>query len=227
MRTFVISTAAALAMAITPAASAAVLVQDTFDSSAEGWRVGDMDTAGGESAAAWNAAGYIVGTDVASIAAFIAPSDWLGDKSAAFGGTFSFDIQVAANDAPDAYPALALISGSTVLYAKRGFIPPVNVWSSFSVGLTGANFYTGNFYSGAGVVTDAQLQAVLASLTRVAVLVDWNGGGDNVRLDNVVLASATPGNPGAIPEPSAWALMIVGFGAAGSMLRVGRRRALA
>ncbi|MEW5684673.1 MAG: laminin B domain-containing protein [Pseudomonadota bacterium] len=228
MRSFMVSTAAALAVALSPAAAtAAVLVQSTFDASAEGWRRGDMVSPGSEFAAPWEAAGYITGADNFNLAALIAPTAWLGDQSAAFGGTFSFDIRVAANDAPESYPALALISGSTVLYAKRGFIPAVNTWSSYSVGLTGDNFYTGNFYSGAGVVTDADLQAVLANLTRVSVLVDWNSGGDDVRLDNVVLASSASGNPGAIPEPSAWALMILGFGAAGSMLRAGRRRALA
>jgi hypothetical protein len=32
---------------------------------------------------------------------------------------------------------------------------------------------------------------------------------------------------GAVPEPAAWALMIVGFGAAGAMLRLRRRAAFA
>ena len=34
-----------------------------------------------------------------------------------------------------------------------------------------------------------------------------------------------PGDPGAIPEPATWAMMIIGFGAAGTVLR--RRRTLA
>jgi hypothetical protein len=40
-------------------------------------------------------------------------------------------------------------------------------------------------------------------------------------VDNVTTAAA------AVPEPGAWALMIVGFGAAGASLRANRRRALA
>lgn len=48
-------------------------------------------------------------------------------------------------------------------------------------------------------------------------------GGDNIGpiLDNVSLATSSP--TGAIPEPSTWALMLVGFGSLGAMLR--RRRA--
>ena len=34
-----------------------------------------------------------------------------------------------------------------------------------------------------------------------------------------VLARAAPGVAAGVPEPSAWALMMLGFGAAGAMMR--------
>lgn len=51
-------------------------------------------------------------------------------------------------------------------------------------------------------------------------------------LDNIVfehVGAGSPGGPavpgpGAVPEPASWALMILGFGAAGATLRVSRRR---
>ncbi|WP_404713593.1 PEPxxWA-CTERM sorting domain-containing protein [Sphingomonas sp. MMS24-J13] len=45
-----------------------------------------------------------------------------------------------------------------------------------------------------------------------------NGGG-GFELDNITI-----GNIGAVPEPASWALMILGFGAIGALLRSSRRR---
>ena len=55
-----------------------------------------------------------------------------------------------------------------------------------------------------GTVTSATLEAYVPP---------GNGGGNN------------GGNPGVVPEPTTWAMMILGFGAAGSVIR--RRRAIA
>ncbi len=47
-----------------------------------------------------------------------------------------------------------------------------------------------------------------------------NGGG-GFELDNI-----TVGNTGAVPEPASWALMILGFGGIGALLRSSRRKAV-
>lgn len=52
-------------------------------------------------------------------------------------------------------------------------------------------------------------------------LVD-RGWRENTAIDNVLVGSGLAGPGGAVPEPGAWALMILGFGAAGANLR--RRR---
>ena len=41
---------------------------------------------------------------------------------------------------------------------------------------------------------------------------------------NAVLYSTTPTFQSAVPEPATWAMMIIGFGAVGSMVRTSRRR---
>ncbi|WP_293379200.1 PEPxxWA-CTERM sorting domain-containing protein [Phenylobacterium sp.] len=48
------------------------------------------------------------------------------------------------------------------------------------------------------------------------------GGGPGSPPDTIPIVVGAPGGPGAVPEPSAWLLMLVGFGAAGGALR--RRR---
>ena len=47
--------------------------------------------------------------------------------------------------------------------------------------------------------------------------------GNDFAIDDIAFDTVRPGGTSVVPEPEAWALMILGFGAAGSMLR--RRRA--
>jgi hypothetical protein len=49
----------------------------------------------------------------------------------------------------------------------------------------------------------------------------------NARADTLAIDDITIGRAGAVPEPGAWALMIAGFGLAGTTLRSRRRRAWA
>jgi len=44
-------------------------------------------------------------------------------------------------------------------------------------------------------------------------------GGNDFAIDNISVT--------AVPEPGTWALMIIGFGGAGAMLRSNRRKAVA
>lgn len=88
------------------------------------------------------------------------------------------------------------------------------------------NFHHASFdtlvdMSTAGFLTFAHTASTLSLEFRVNSA-GWQGGGDEgFGLDNVVLTYDGV-RTGAIPEPSTWALMICGFGAAGGMLR--RRR---
>jgi hypothetical protein len=87
----------------------------------------------------------------------------------------------------------------------------------FSIDLVGSSFRK-NVGGTGPAVTDAELLAVLSAIDRFGISADYyiGGDGDFVTLDDVVLSSA------AVPEPSTWALMILGLGATGGLLR--RRR---
>ena len=50
------------------------------------------------------------------------------------------------------------------------------------------------------------------------IRIQWGPSSYNVGIDNIAFEQFTP-NAGAIPEPATWAMMIIGFGAAGSMIR--------
>jgi hypothetical protein len=54
---------------------------------------------------------------------------------------------------------------------------------------------------------------------------DYSVLGRGVSLDNVIVTGTPDATPAGVPEPATWAMMILGFGAAGSMLR--RRRFVA
>lgn len=59
------------------------------------------------------------------------------------------------------------------------------------------------------------------SFAGTAKSVDFGGAANFIGFDNVTLGASVPGN-GAVPEPSTWATMLLGFGAVG--LAVRRRR---
>ncbi|MDZ4372891.1 MAG: PEPxxWA-CTERM sorting domain-containing protein [Phenylobacterium sp.] len=64
-----------------------------------------------------------------------------------------------------------------------------------------------------------------ASTLRIVVdLTGLGGVSDDVALDNIRFGQSQAPVVGGIPEPSTWAMMILGFGAAGTMLRGARRR---
>ena len=206
-------------LAATGPVLAAPIASSTFDTSAEGWTNGDFNLLSTTAPVTYDlATGTITVTDNYLFNGLIAPSAYTGNKSAAFGGTITFQLSEPSTDGVN-YSPLALIGAGLTLYAKPA-LPPGTALTSYSVTLTGAGFYTGDPYNPAGstAVTDSQLQSVLASLDRLAIQADWHDGSDLVRLDNVVLSGAsTP--PTDVPEPASIALLAAGMLGMGAFRR--------
>ena len=203
-------------------ASAALVASSNFTTGDDGWRVGEFVGSSGTSLPTFDPLnGVITTTDLYNYNAFVAPSAYLGNQLATFGGSLTFQLAVVSFDL--LYSPLSLQSGSTTYYAARSVFPSkAPSLTTYTINLLGANFRTSDLGGGV-VVTDAQLKTVLSSLDRLAINADWNLAGDDfVTLDNVALRSLDA--PGAVPEPATWAMMIIGFGGAGSMIR--RRRAV-
>ena len=214
---YILPAAAALIGLAGPAA--ATSVSSTFDTDAEGWGVGDINSnistapdpnhpptynsTGG------NPGGYISTTDTENIVAFLAPSKFLGNDLGFIGGSLSFDLQDTVPSDGVPYPAVVLYStlGFSISYTAS---PPGTSWTSYSIPLTafGWTGYPGGEQNGVVPVTDAEFASVMGSIANIAIEADWHTGDDNTGLDNVVLASG--GTP-AVPEPSTWAMMITGL----------------
>ena len=214
--------AASLAMAasgfLVAPVMAATIASSNFTGSDQGWSVGEFSSVQPTVAATYDSAGRITTTDVSANVAFIAPSAYLGNQSAAFGGSISFDLFDTANDGL-AYSPLTLIGNGLTLYYTLTAPPSTTSLTPFNLSLFGANFTTNNGFSpGGAVATDAQLQSVLASLDQFAILADWKSGEDLTTLDNVVFSDGRAVG-GAVPEPTTWAMMLFGFGLVGAITR--------
>jgi hypothetical protein len=219
MRQYLLAAAASLCLAT--GAQAANVASSTFATDAEGWQVGEFTGLSSTGSVTYDAAGQVITTtDVFGYNAFVAPTAYLGDQSAVFGGTLRFDLSDTSNDGFLASPFTLTGAGQTI-YAKGTVLPSTDPDSltTYSIALIGASFGTSD--GGAGSVSDATLQA---DLDRIAINADWRTGGDFVTLDNVYLCSAGSCGPvtNPVPEPATWAMLIAGFGLAGAGAR--RRR---
>lgn len=197
--------------------AATTIASSDFNAGTDGWTTGEFtNSAPGTLTPTFEPSnGVILTTDTAANVAFIAPSAYLGNLSAAFGGTLSFELSNTANDNPALYSAIAITSGSTTIFSQRVLGPGVTL-TPYSVVFTGANFINSNPFSAGGTaLTDAQLQGILNNVTKFAILADWHSGADNTRLDNVLLTSGAP----AVPEPGTWAMFILGLGLVGAAMR--------
>ena len=132
--------------------------------------------------------------------------------------TFSFDLSGNQRiGGSDNFHAAFVFGANTLMtsYNLGGAWGPANVFNNISTtfvstssSISGNSFanYSINFVAGQSGTVAFKL---------------GGGSGNNVGpvADNLNLSST-----GAVPEPATWAMMIIGFGAAGSMIR--RRRAL-
>jgi alkaline phosphatase D len=214
--------AAALGMAMSGAIQATVLAESTFDTDDEGWRIGQFFSNDGNNAPAYfasggNPGGFIRTTDAFLVTAFQAPGSFLGDMSAAYGGTLHVDQRVASHDSLN-YPLVLLGDGTLELQFRT--TPPAagTVWTQYDILLLASAGWEvsdgGDNANDKPDATEAQLQQVLGNLTLFNLRGDWHTGSDQTDLDNVRIL--------AIPEPETYALLLAGLGLLGFAAR--RRR---
>lgn len=151
----------------------------------------DRNDGGGNSTLQWWAASY---SDLSNVA-------WGGD-----------------NDNVGS-PSIFLVPLSGLAVTLNGF--DLGAWpnTSRTTQVTIREIGGGTLYSSGTIQIDGQVHSHFSfNLTSTSGLeINWGPNGYNVGIDNV---DFTVGQfNGGIPEPSTWAMMILGFGAAGSILR--------
>lgn len=228
--------------AVAAGAHAAVLASSFFTSGDEGWRSfsfvdrGNPDfrsVPSGDPAVVFNQsngniAGSIERTDPDfGWQYFVAPQPFLGDQSAALGGTLAFqqqrrDVQGLELVKPKP-PLVAISDGTTVLvYANEADEPITTAWRDYLVNFapSGEGWFVDSIDGAAAA--PGQLNTVLANLSNLWIVGEWFAGAiapdnqpDTIALDNVILNGRD-----RAPEPvpvigTAWLMLL----AAALMLR--------
>lgn len=163
----------------------------TFDQDAGEWTVVGFDydfpaAPYAESDALWNATGGNPGgaletTDVYNETFFAAPVPFLGDRSAAYGASLTFDILVQDND-QTSHPAVILASPSKRLYYMADGTD-AGVWTTRIIPLSETGWRV-NDWQGADATASDMLE-VLGDLQGLYINATWNAGADDTLLDNV------------------------------------------
>jgi hypothetical protein len=215
-----------LVLALAPAARADAIAFSNFDANAEGWNAVSLNASGaisGTHAVTWNATGgdpggHLSRTDpqAGSIFYWNAPAAYLGDVSAALGGTLSYEVRHSGGALFNAADVILVGGASPLTLVYDAAAQPTTAWTLFNIPFSQGQWRVGSL-SGA-FATQQQLTDVLAALTALRVRGEYIDGGETGRLDNV---SMNAPDPEPTPEPAALALM--GTGLAGCAV-VARRK---
>ncbi len=133
-------------------------------------------------------------------------------------GTFTYSI------APGSSITSAFLEGTygtaTVPTSTASFNASIDGNTAFTVcGLSASNCYFGG--------PDYRSFSIALSSATFASLLDGSASLRLIQTSNTVIRYGTPTLrivTAAVPEPSTWAMMLIGFGGAGAMLRRGKRK---
>lgn len=170
-------------------ASAAVISRFTTDT--EDWRVsGDAQDGSAEpvyQAAGGNPGGHLTATDdvTGGVWYWDAPERYLGNKASSFGKTLSFELKQSGLNSQFESDDVILAGAGQTLALKLPEHPGTE-WSAYSVKLEASAGWKLGGVSGEAA-SNADIQAVLADLTRLWIRGEYIEGPDTGGLDNVIL----------------------------------------
>lgn len=222
IRSFIFTICCLTVLSYSPIAASA-LVSSTFDSDADGWT--GLTTDGSPS---WTAItsgltpvhsaegmpdGSITLADPDSQwTYFSAPGKFLGDQSAAFGGSLQFDSRyvIAGTGYTNEAEVVLKGAGLTLVYEITNSLSAA--WMHFDAALVAGAWRVADTFSGA-LATDAQLLAVLTGLDALWINAEhFTPVMEVIALDNVNLLAP-------VPEPGMYTLLLAGLGVLGFIAR--------
>jgi hypothetical protein len=203
---------------------AGTLAESTFDSGVEGWEVGDLFNSTGSVTPNWsstggNPDGFIHTGDFFGLNAFQAPKAFIGDQSAAYGGSVHLDAKLLArgeNRLDGPFPVVVIGDGSTMLqFIEAG--PNINGWKSYDIPLVASAGWRVNLdgelhLTPGPEATEEQLKSVLGNLQFLNIFADWYAMDDAAAIDNVRLSGVESTN--TVPDGGS-SLALLGLGMIG------------
>jgi len=141
----------------------------------------------------------------------VAPAKFLGNQTAAYGGTLSFDLQQSYDTNYYADDDV-LITGNGLTLAYNTGVNPAAApdWTPITVNLFASSGWKVGTTAGIDA-TEAQLQSVLSNLGSLWIRPEFQVGPDVDGIDNVVLTSGLVTGTSATPEPSTWLMLAAGL----------------
>lgn len=226
----------AMALMLWASGAARADVISTFDSDLDGWMLFQNAPPDFEwIAAGGNPDGHLGATDNTSDWGYVqAPPKFL--TPAQYDGTFSFDLKVESLEQPTGFPGIFNVrvglQGGGLTLINEGALPTLD-WVNYSFTLnesSGAGWrkfsdLSQNYSGLAPLATQAEMQAVLAGLTRIVIATDYTLAStdsnvpevDRTYIDNVRLS--TPPVPrrasAALLSPASLALLGTGLSCLG------------
>ncbi|HTY37068.1 MAG TPA: laminin B domain-containing protein, partial [Bacteroidota bacterium] len=127
---------------------------------------------------------------------FKAPTKFLGDQSAAYGGSLSFDLrQYYTDNQYDIEDIIIEGGGLRIVYDTPN--NPLTTWTHYQVALNESAGWKKTSLSGTAP-TAAEFRMVLSSVTRFLIRGEYQIGTDRCDLDNVILSSGSVAGRGTV-----------------------------
>lgn len=146
-----------------------------------------------------------------------APAKFLGNLLAFYGGALTYDVIDAGTFGSFNEEDVLLVGAGLTLEYSTSIIPSTSSWTSYAIGLSESGWRVETSTGPGAAATQAQMQAVLSSVTALYIRGEYRLGPDLASLDNPTLT---------IPEPGSLLLVALGGVVAVGARRFGPRRHL-